>query len=71
LLGSDARAGLPCGGDCDANGAVSVDELVLAVDILLGIQPVSACLSADVDGTLSVTIDEVTVAVTNALTDCP
>src|SRR5262249_16685676 len=34
---------VPAAGDCDGNGAVSIDELVLGVDIALGRQPVTPC----------------------------
>lgn len=59
-----------CVGDCDQNGAVTVDELVLAVNVALGSQSVSACSAADADADGAVTIDELVGAVNAALAGC-
>lgn len=61
---------VPCTGDCDGNGAVPINELILAVNISTGAAPASACPAADRDGSLSVTIDELIAAVGNALNGC-
>ncbi len=47
---------LPC--DCDNNGKLGVNELVRAVNIILGSAPVSACPAADTNHDNRVTIDE-------------
>lgn len=59
-----------CHGDCDGNGVVSIDELVLAVNISLGLRPVSDCRSVDRNGSGEVTIDEIIVAIANAQNGC-
>jgi hypothetical protein len=56
-----------CTGDCDGDGAVSIGDLVRAVNIALGIQPLESCEVADADGDGSVEIGELIQAVTIAL----
>jgi hypothetical protein len=60
-----------CPGDCNGDGSVSVDELVLHVSIALALVPVDACAAVDIDGDNMVTIDEVVRAVASALNGCP
>lgn len=59
-----------CNGDCGGNGLVSIDELLVAVNIALSRQPLSACPSLDRNASGEVTIDELILAVVNAQTDC-
>lgn len=66
-----AQPTLPCAGDCDRQGAVSIEELVTAVNIALGALQVYRCPLSDVDGSNTVTIDELITAVANALYECP
>ena len=70
-----AAAGSPaaaraCVGDCDGSGMVTVDELVLAVDIALGSAAVDACMAVDTNHDGKVTIDEIIAAVDSALDGC-
>jgi hypothetical protein len=58
-----------CAGDCDGDGLVTVDELVLAVRLALG-DGLGTCTSLDVDGQAGVTVDELVAAVRNALDGC-
>jgi len=37
----------PCGGDCDGNAAVSIDELLTCVNIALDALPASACAACE------------------------
>lgn len=60
-----------CGGDCNADGTVTVDELVRGVNIGLLVQDVSVCPAMDVNGNGEVTVDELVRAVNNALNGCP
>ena len=60
-----------CVGDCDASGAVSVDELVRGVNIALGTAMVSECSAFDCHGTGQVTIDCLLKAVDAAQSGCP
>jgi hypothetical protein len=68
LLNSVAIA---CVGDCDGSGDVTVNELIIMVNIALGNQTVSACLAGDADQSGDITINEIITAVNNALNGCP
>jgi hypothetical protein len=59
-----------CIGDCGGDGAVTVDEIVLMVNIALGGEGLEGCLSADSDGDGGVSVDEIILAVNNALDGC-
>ena len=61
---------VPCVGDCDNNGMVTVDELITGVSIVLGNVPVITCPPFDANGVPGVTIDELVVGVNNALEGC-
>jgi hypothetical protein len=61
---------LGCVGDCNENGVVSVDELVLGIEVSLGEAPVSACPTLDRDGNGEADISENVTAVRNALNGC-
>lgn len=59
-----------CRGDCNHDGAVTVNELVAAMSIALGNATASWCSVADVDGDGVVTIDELVKAVIGAVRGC-
>jgi YVTN family beta-propeller protein len=69
---SVAVAAVPqfCDGDCNGDGAVTVDEVIQAVGIALGQQAVATCIAADADDDDTVTVDEVLRGVNNALDGC-
>lgn len=56
-------AALACPGDCDGDGAVTVDELIAGVNVLLGTAPLAGCAAADRDGDGAVTVAELIAAV--------
>jgi CSLREA domain-containing protein len=60
-----------CVGDCNGDGIVTVNEIILMVDIALGYLPASACTAGDADHDGSVTISEIVAAVNSALNGCP
>lgn len=60
-----------CAGDCANDGGVSVDEVVVGVNIALGAVPLSRCNPFDRDGSGSVTVEELIGAINNALAGCP
>ena len=60
-----------CVGDCDRVGGVTVDELVLGVNIALGNAPVDACPAFDADDDGHVDVTELMRGVGNALDGCP
>lgn len=59
-----------CIGDCDADGAVTIDEVLAMINIALGNAPVSHCTSGDANRSGQITIDEILAAVNNALNGC-
>ncbi len=59
-----------CAGDCDADGRVTIAELVRAVGIALGNSEVADCLAADLNSDGRITVDELVRAVNAALGDC-
>ena len=64
-------AGDYCHGDCDGNKLVTIDELLEAVNVVLGGTPVGECTAVDVNGDGQVTVDEVLAAVNSSLGGCP
>lgn len=70
-LGIAESARATCPGDCNGNGEVTVDELVVAVNVALGDADLASCSAADRGGDGSVSIDDLVVAVATALQGCP
>ncbi|MGD9764077.1 MAG: hypothetical protein AB7V27_10215 [Candidatus Binatia bacterium] len=60
-----------CCGDCDANGEVSVSELLRGVNIALDAAPTSDCPFFDITADEAVTVQELLIAVKAALEGCP
>jgi hypothetical protein len=60
----------PCGGDCNHDHRVSVDELVRGVSIALGAATLELCPVFDCNGTGNVTVDCLIAAVDDALDGC-
>lgn len=74
----DVCAGAPCTstrripvGDCDYNGAVTVDELLTCLNIGLGETDIARCRDADGNGDQEVSVDEVVTGVNAALGGVP
>lgn len=59
-----------CALDCNGDGAVGVDDLMTAVNIILGTTDISACPSADPNGTRQITVSDLLSGVNAALTGC-
>lgn len=64
------RAGAACAGDCDGSGGVTIEELLLGVNIAIGLQPLGRCPKVDGDASSSIEINELIAAVRNALEGC-
>ena len=62
--------GRACSGDCNGDGSISIDELIVGVNIALGNRPADDCLSLDPNGDAAVTINELIAAVGNAVNGC-
>jgi hypothetical protein len=69
VAGAPVRA-LPCVGDCNGNGEVTVNELIVGVNISLETAAVTACPSFDTNGSGSVTVNELIQSVNAALEGC-
>jgi hypothetical protein len=65
-----AAGTLACVGDCDGNQQVSVDELVVMVNIALGLRDVLDCKRGDGDDNGRIEVDDLIRAVDNALHGC-
>jgi len=59
-----------CIGDCNHDGHVSTDELVVAVSIALAMKPMDACPAIDENTDGTATVDEVVNSVDKALNGC-
>lgn len=68
---STPREVMDCPGDCDGDGQVVIAELIRAVGIALGLQPLSTCPSADADASGAVTVSDLIRMVSAALEGCP
>lgn len=70
-VGWELAPAAPCGGDCDADGRVSIDELITAVRIDLGAAGGALCAALDLNSDGEVSVDELVAAVAHALDGCP
>ncbi|MBI3783746.1 MAG: VCBS repeat-containing protein [Deltaproteobacteria bacterium] len=59
-----------CPGDCDGNGEVTVDELLLGVRLILATAEAQTCAALDRNGDAEVTVDELVFAITATLDGC-
>ncbi len=68
---ADINTGVvPCTGDCNEDGTVTVPELIRAVNIALGAASLRACPAADQGADERVSVPEVVSAVRNAIDSC-
>ena len=61
----------PCGGDCNLNGEVGINELILGVNITLDATDLAQCEAMDLNQSGQVEINELVTGVTHALGGCP
>jgi hypothetical protein len=66
-----AAGGGTCAGDCNGDGQVLVNELIVGVSVLLGNGDLEACSSIDGDGNGVVAVNELVAGVRSALDGCP
>ncbi len=71
LGGGPSRATTSCLGDCNGDFAVTVDEILLGVNVALGLAGVDGCPIFDGNADGSVTVEEIVLAVNFALSGCP
>ena len=60
-----------CVGDCHNDDAVTIDELVMMVNVALDTMPMSMCGAGDADENGKITIDEIIMGVNHAMHGCP
>jgi hypothetical protein len=60
-----------CAGDCDGSGEVSINELLLGVNIVVNGTPLDECTAMDTNGDGVITVNELIQAVNVALGTCP
>lgn len=60
----------PCFGDCRSDGRVTVNELVIAVNIALDRAPLDSCPIVDGNADDRVTVNELVIAVNNLVFGC-
>jgi len=71
-VASIAAAGVDgCVGDCDVSGDVVIDDLLVMVNIALGNALIEQCPAGSANGDPDITVDEILIAVGNALNGCP
>jgi len=61
----------PCPGDCDGSGEVTIEDLLLGVNVAQDTLPYAQCPAFDTDANGDVTIDELLEGVLNSLHGCP
>jgi len=60
-----------CVGDCDSSGDVSIDEIIMMVNIGQDTSPLSICPDGDGDGDGGIQVNDIIAAVSNAQIGCP
>ena len=69
LFGAAQTARAVCHGDCGSDGNVTADDLIAGVGIALGTSAVE-CTAMDASGDGEVRVNELIIAVNNALNGC-
>src|SRR5215470_18085319 len=59
-----------CVGDCDVSGAVSIDELLIGVNIALGREALTRCSEFDLNGDGTLEINELLAGVRSLVDGC-
>ena len=70
VLVAQSPAAATCAGDCDADDTVTVDELVLMVNVALDSVGVERCSAGDTSGDGEISVDEIVASVDRALLGC-
>lgn len=59
-----------CSGDCSGDGDVTIEDLVLAVDVATGHSAIDMCVAANLNGDAQVDVSELLTAIHTALVGC-
>jgi hypothetical protein len=65
------RAHAACVGDCSGTAGVTVNELIVMVNIALGTEGIEECPGSDPNADGKVTVNEIILGVNNLLNSCP
>lgn len=60
-----------CAGDCDGDGVVTMNEIIILMNIVLGALPPSACSAGDGNHDGVIDINDIIIAQNNAVKGCP
>jgi hypothetical protein len=71
FAGATPASAQVCTGDCNGDTAVTIGELIRAVNIALGLVPLEDCAAIDVNDNREADIAELIQAVGRALLNCP
>jgi hypothetical protein len=71
LVAATRVSAQPCAGDCNGDGMVRVDEMIVGVRIALGESVIADCPAFDANGDGTLAIDELVRGVTSILGGCP
>ncbi len=69
-LATPTPIALPCIGDCNGDGQVTIDELVIGINIALGTATLDQCPAFDCNGNGQVSVDCLLMATNAALNGC-
>jgi len=69
-MGWNVAGSVACPADCNNDGQVSIEELIVAVQIALNDLPLSSCGEIDADRSGNVGVNELVAAVSRALDGC-
>lgn len=70
ILVTPVTAPAQCAGDCHGDGEVTIDELLIMVNVALDSAPLAACEPGDTSGDGVITVNEIIAAVNKALGGC-
>ena len=65
------RMAYPCTGNCNGDARVTIDEIIVGVNMALGLLPLATCPRFDRDGSGAVGIDELIAAIDSLERGCP
>jgi len=69
--GTPTETPMACVGDCEDRGTATVTDIITMVNTALGTVGLTACPAGDANGDNQITVDEILMAVHNALSGCP
>lgn len=70
VVGAGRAVAVPCVGDCSDDGTITVDEILIGVNVALGLASMSTCPQFDIDASGTLTVDELVSSVDAALRGC-